>query len=101
MGVQMQINFFKKTKNGYSHSCKKKKIIQGNRRNPFCYNKDKKLWKNENNEIWLPVSVAAYLLNISCQTIRLLHSTGQIIGVKYPYIGLLVNINEIENLKYK
>ncbi len=44
------------------------------------------------------MTIAAYLLGISCQTIRLLYNSGQIESFKYPDSILLVNINDIVKL---
>ena len=45
--------------------------------------------------IWIPISIAAHLRGISGQTIRILHSSGKVKGVKFPVGPLLVRLRDI------
>lgn len=52
--------------------------------------------------VWVPISVAAYLIGYSGQTIRLMQLSKQISSIKFPVGPILVNIErymvEKENL---
>ena len=42
--------------------------------------------------VWVPISIAAYLIKYSGQTIRLMQMTKQIRSIKFPVGPILVNI---------